>query len=65
MMTSVMQMGVCIALSLYSCCLKDRFTILYSHLFFGIVLAIALGSSIALYSKNFIILISIAVSVGL
>ena len=49
LMTSVMQMSVCISLSLYSCCMNENFTTLYSHIFFGIVLACTLGCSIALY----------------
>ena len=64
-MTSVMQLCVCIALSLYSCCLKENFTTLYSHIFCGIFLATALGCSIALYTSNYVIFIAVAVLVSL
>ena len=60
LMTSLMQMCVCIALSLYSCCMNEHFTTLYSHIFFGIVLASALGCSIALYTDYYLSFIGAA-----
>lgn len=60
LMTSLMQMCVCIALSLYSCCMNEHFTTLYSHIFFGIVLASTLGCSIALYTDYYLSFIGAA-----
>ena len=65
LMTSLMQMSVCIALSLYSCCMNEYFTTLYSHIFLGIVLASALGCSIALYTDYYMSFIGAASYVAL
>jgi len=47
MLASIMQLVCYVALALYSCCVKEELSTRYSHLFFGIILAIALGASIA------------------
>ena len=65
MLTSVMQMSICIALSLYSCCLKEQFTTLYSHIFAGIFLVCAMLTSIALFSQYYICFLCSAACVGL
>ena len=65
LMTSLMQMSVCIALSLYTCCLNEHFTILYSHIFFGIVLVCVLGCSIGLYLHHYINFIYVAIYVSI
>ena len=65
LMTSLMQMCVCIALSLYSCCMNEHFTTLYSHIFFGIMLAPALGCSIALYLDYYMSFIGAAIYVAI
>lgn len=53
-MASIMQMTVCIALSLYSCCLKENLTTLYSHIFTGICILCALGTTIGLEPEHYI-----------
>ena len=65
MIFSVMQMSVCMALSLYSCCLKEHFSTGYSHLLYSIFLATALGCSIGLFPDMYITLIGLAVYVAL
>ena len=46
MLASIMQLVCYVSLALYSCCVKEELSTRYSHLFFGIILAIALGASI-------------------
>ena len=47
-MTSLMMLSCCIALSLYACCLKENFTTLWSHVFVFILLLLVFASSVAL-----------------
>ena len=51
---SAMQTCCYLALSLYSCCLKSKFTVLWSHISFAILLVAALGISIAMYVENYV-----------
>lgn len=63
---SLMQLSICVALALYTCCLRENFTVLYSHIFFGIFLCVALGMTFVLnYDHEFWISILIALGTSL
>ena len=53
-MFSIMQLTCCFALSCYSCCVKKQFTRLWSHVFVGIILLCAIGTSIGLHVNKVI-----------
>ena len=54
MMTSIMKLSVIVGLCFYSCCLKERLTTLYSHIWIGLMLIVSLGGSIALFPDFYI-----------
>ena len=58
-------MFTCIALGLYTCFLKEHFSMLYSHLCYSVFLAIVLGLSIGLHSDMYLTLLGIAGYVAL
>ena len=60
-----MQACCSLALSFYTCCLKNNFTVLWSHVSFAILLIGALGVAIAVHIDNFIFYIIGAVVVAL
>lgn len=62
---SAMQACCCLALSLYTCCLKSKFTVVWSHVCFGILLTCALGTAIAVYTDSFIYYIAGAGTVAI
>ena len=53
MVASAMQACCSCALSLYTCLLKQKFTFLWSHTSYAILLASALGTAEAVYTENF------------
>jgi len=53
-MLSIMQLTCCVALSLYSCCVKKEFTRIWSHIFVGMMLLCSVGVCIALHPKHFV-----------
>jgi len=54
MMSSVMKLSVIAGLCFYSCCLKERLSTLYSHIWIGLMLLASLGCSIALFTDYYI-----------
>ena len=50
MLVSAMSLTICVALSLYSCCLKETYQLRWSLVFSMILLLGASGTSIAVYS---------------
>ena len=65
MIVSAMQACCCVALSLYTCCLKNKFTVLWSHVSFSILLAGALATVVAVYMDNYIYYIAGAITVAI
>lgn len=47
-MASIMQLASCVGLSLYSCCVYEKLTIVYSHFCLVFVLSVVLGMSLVL-----------------
>lgn len=62
---SMLQASCCIALSLYSCCVKNTFTRLWSHIFFAMILAVATGGIIGLNLHLYAALLYCALAVAL
>ncbi len=48
MVVSIMSLTTCVALSLYSCCLKETYSLLWSQLFALILLMGASGIAVAI-----------------
>lgn len=47
-LASIMQLASCVGLSLYSCCVYEKLTVLYSHVCLVFVLTVALATSLVL-----------------
>ena len=64
MMSSIMQLSVFVGLCSYSCCLKEKMTILYSHIWIGLMLLASLSCSIALFTDYYLYMLASAAIVG-
>lgn len=62
---SIMLASCCIALSLYSCCVKTQFTRLWSHMFFLIILILTTGAEVSYAPRHWAMLLSFTVGVAL